>query len=94
MTGVSVCAVLPGSTRLAIMEVSPIVQSTNRGREEAHELVTDECRRLFRGPLIAAHAQHVKTSLDQPFGRLPIEVSLGVAAAGRELEAIMRTARS
>lgn len=70
-----------------------MVQSTNRGREEAHELITDECRRLFRGPLIAVHAQDVKTGLDQPFGCLPVEMSLGVAAAGRELEAIMRTAR-
>src|SRR5260370_16228708 len=45
----------------------------------------------FWGSFIAVHAQDVKTGLDQPFGCLPVEMSLGVAAAWRELEAIMRT---
>src|ERR1700678_3864635 len=41
-----------------------------RGREEAHELVADECCGLFGGPLTAIHAQDVKAGLDQPFGCL------------------------
>src|SRR5580765_163218 len=93
MTSVLVSAGLPGSTRLAMHRSLPIVQSTCRGREEAHELVTDECRGLLRGSLIAVHAQYVKTGLDQSFGRLPVEMSLGMAAAGRELKAIMRAMR-
>jgi len=48
---------------------------------------------IVPGSLIAVHAQDIKTGLDQSFGCLPVEVSLGVAAAGRELEAIMRTTR-
>ena len=70
-----------------------MAQSTCRGREEAHELVTYECCGLLRRPLIAVHAQHVKTGLDQSFGSLPTEMNFGMTAAGRELEAVVRATR-
>jgi hypothetical protein len=60
------------------------------GREKAHQLIADERYGLFRGPLIAIHAQHIKSGLNESFGRLPVEMGLGMAAAGGQLEAVVR----
>ena len=62
------------------------------GREKAHELIADERGGLFGGPLTAVHAQYVESGLDEPFGRLPVEMGLGMAAAWRQLEAVVRAA--
>jgi hypothetical protein len=51
-----------------------------------------ECGGLFGGPLIAVHAQHVKSGLNESFGRLPVEMGLSMAAARRQLKAVVRAA--
>jgi hypothetical protein len=63
-----------------------------RGREEGGEPVEDVRGDVVGGLLVAVHAQHVESGLDEAFGGLFVEVDFGVGAAGAELESVVWSA--
>jgi hypothetical protein len=63
-----------------------------RGREEGGEPVEDVRGNVVGGLLVAVHAQHVESGLDETFGGLLVEVDFGVRAARAELESVVWSA--
>src|SRR6266508_448267 len=62
------------------------------GSKERCQSVANNGRRLLGWSLVAVNPQNVEPGLHQPFGCLSVEMHFGVAAAGRELEAVVRAA--
>lgn len=63
-----------------------------RGSEEGQQPVAYERRGLLGRLAVHVDSHHVEARLHQPIDGLLVEVSLGVAAAGRKLETIVRPA--